>query len=440
MSRPRTGHRGVGKASKTDPAGTLHDAGVTESLDLRDSHGSLREPVERVPFGATRARESLRVLVAHSFYRLPGGEDRYVEQQVPLLRTQHEVATLWRHNRDLTPGPAAALRMALAGPRSSVEALFESFKPDVVHLHNAYPSLGPAVHRAAERAGVPLVMTVHNFRLRCPNGYMFTEGASCRRCEHGVYAHAVFHNCFPSRSQAASYAASLWVHRFILRLEDAISLFIAPSEFVRSRMIEWGIAPDRIEIVRNFTTVDAVGRPAGRHGIFIGRLSGEKGVDVLLRALAVAGDPPFRIVGDGPVQKPLESLARDLHLRNTVFLGRVPSADVPDLLRRSRYLVLPSISGENAPLAAIEALAAGRPLLVSDGGGLPELVSGGEGLLSPPGDVEALARRIRQLHDDDELWAATAQRAKARAAEFTPQRHLERLERAYAKVAALARR
>jgi glycosyltransferase involved in cell wall biosynthesis len=377
-------------------------------------------------------------MVAHSFYRLPGGEDRYVEQQVPLLRTRHEVETLWRHNRDLAPGLRTAAHMTSSGPRAEVEAAISSFRPDVVHLHNAYPALGPAVHLATAKADVPLVMTVHNFRLRCPNGYMFTEGAACRRCEGGVYAHAVLHDCFGSRSQAAGYATALWVHRFVLRLERKVSLFITPSEFVRARMIEWGIDAARIEVVRNFTEIAADGSPPGGYGVFLGRLSGEKGIDVLLRALALAGDPPFRIAGDGPVEGPLVALAGELGLRNTPFLGRVPPADVPRLLRECRYLALPSLWDENAPLAALEAMAAGRPLLVTSNGGLPELVAGGEGVSCPPGDADALAGAIRSLHADEELCKEAAERARRRAeAEFTPQHHLTRLEHAYTR--ALAR-
>ena len=386
-----------------------------------------------------RNGDRLRVLLAHSFYRLPGGEDRYVEQQTPLLRTRHEVTTLWRHNRDLVPGISTATQMVLSRRQPDVEEVFRSFRPDVAHLHNAYPALGPSVHLAAERAGVPLVMTVHNFRLRCPNGYMFTEGAPCRRCERGVYAHAFLHACFPSRAQAASYAASLWVHRFVLRLERKVSVFITPSEFVRARMVEWGMDPGRIEVVRNFTDIRPDRSPPGEHGIYLGRLSAEKGVDVLLRALASAGDPPFRIAGDGPVARGLEALARELGLTNTVFLGRVPGEKVPGLLGTSRYLALPSMWDENAPLAALEAMAAGKPLLVTANGGLPELVSNGEGLQCAPGDADALAAAIRRLHEDDGLCRELGGRAAERAAaEFTPEHHLTRLEAAYARALSLA--
>jgi glycosyltransferase involved in cell wall biosynthesis len=379
-----------------------------------------------------------RVMIAHSFYRLPGGEDSYVGQQVPLLARRHDVELVARRNAELTSGIATAARMTISRPEQRrVEEAIERFAPQVVHLHNAYPAFGPAVHLAARRKRVPLVMTVHNFRLRCPNGYMFTEGAACRRCERGVYAHAVLHRCFASRSQSATYASALWVHRFVLRLQDKVELFVTPSEFVRRRLLEWGIEARRVAVVRNFTAVEPGTADPGDFGMYLGRLSGEKGVDVLLRALKAAADPPFRIVGDGPLRTALVKLAGDLGLRRTEFLGQIAPEEVPGLLRSARLLAVPSVWDENAPIAALEAMAAGRPLVVTATGGLPELIRGGEGLACAPGDAAQLAQRIRALFDDDELCVRTGERALQRArAEFSPEHHLERLEGVYDRVIA----
>ena len=211
-------------------------------------------------------------------------------------------------------------------------------------------------------------------------------------------------------------------------------MFITPSEFVRSRMVDWGIDARRIEVVRNFTDVHVDAYVPGTYGMYLGRLSGEKGLDVLLRALARAGDPPFYIAGDGPVMASLVDLAARLELRRTEFLGRVPFEDVPSLLKGARYLALASLWDENAPLAALEAMAAARPLLVTRTGGLPELVGNGEGVACAPGDEEGLAAGIRRLAADDELCRCAGERALARARdEFSPEHHLEELERAYAK-------
>lgn len=378
----------------------------------------------------------MRILIAHSFYRIAGGEDGYVQQQMELLSDRHTVKLLARHNSELPGGLSTVRNMTFSRQSNDdVDSTVRDFQPDLIHLHNAYPSFGPSVHQVASKRSVPLVMTVHNFRLRCPNGYMFTEGESCRRCEKGFYHNAVVHRCFPDRGQAAGYATALWAHRFLLRLDRKVSLYITPSEFVRNRMLEWGFEPSRVEVVRNFTSVHEEPVEAGSYGLYLGRISSEKGIDVLLRALKDAGDPPFKIAGDGPILEGLQALAGRLELRNTEFLGRLGRPEVLTTLRDARFAVLPSSWDENAPLAALEAMALGRPLLVTATGGLVELVQNGEGLVCPVGDVAALAASLRELSANDDRCRELGREASRRARkEFRPEAHLARLEATYDKV------
>lgn len=383
----------------------------------------------------------MRILIAHSFYRVPGGEDRYVTQQLGLLSGSHQVELLSARNEELTESIATAGRMIFSRSRIvEAEATIRRFRPDVVHVHNVYPALGPAVHLAAARLGVPLVMTVHNYRLRCPNGYMFTEGQICHRCEPGFYAHAVLHRCFPSKEQAGAYAMSLWTHRFLYRLENKVALFIAPSTFVGEQLRRWAIDGARVRVIRNFTDTPMASSSApGEFGVYAGRLSQEKGLDVLLRALKLAADPPFTVIGDGSEKSKLEHLAADLGLKRLQFVGRIPAREVRPILDRARFVVFPSLWHENAPLAALEAMAAGRPLLVTSRGGLPELAEGGRGLVCSPGDVEDLAGRVRLLMDDDGLCRRAGQAALAFARdELGPVSHKSQLEDAYETVGAPA--
>jgi glycosyltransferase involved in cell wall biosynthesis len=378
----------------------------------------------------------MRVLIAHSFYRLVGGEDRYVERQLRLLQGRHEVELLAHHNTELAAGARTAARMTYSRRETQrVERAIADFRPDLIHIHNVYPSFGPAVHLAAHKLRVPLVLTVHNFRLRCPNGFMFTEGAPCRRCETGNYFNATLHNCFGSRAQAAGYAASLWSHRFVLKTDDKVDLFITPSSFLRTRLIEWGFDANRVVVVRNFAEPPEADPEPGSYGMNLGRMSSEKGLDGLLRALHHAGDPPFVFIGSGPVLDDLKAMARALGLERTEFRGQLEPVEVAPLLRAARYVALPSTWDENAPLAALEAMAAGRPLLVSRTGGLPELVAGGAGLMFEPGDIAAMADHITALMNDDELCRALGGRGLTRVqSEFTPETHLEKLDEAYATV------
>ena len=380
----------------------------------------------------------MRIQFAHSFYRVPGGEDRHVQDQIELVSRIHSVDMLSASNLELSPGPRAAGQMFYSSSKKrEVGAAMDRFAPDVVHMHNIYPSLGPAVLLAAYERRVPVVMTVHNLRLRCPNGLMFTDGALCRRCESGNYLNALMHPCFPTHKQAAAYATVLWVHRFVMRLHDRVARFIAPSEFVRYRLREWDIPEERISFVPHFVRSLRSSIPeaeSGKYGLFLGRLSAEKGLAGLLRALQRAGDPPFLIAGDGPLKGELERLARGLALSNTRFLGQRPHAEVAGLLAGARYVALPSISEEASPLAALEALSAGRPLLVSDRGALPEFVARGEGLACRPEDIDDISNKLLLLTDDELLQRASIQAARAARTFFTPRRHLEALDVVYREV------
>jgi glycosyltransferase involved in cell wall biosynthesis len=376
----------------------------------------------------------LRVLIAHSFYRVPGGEDRYVRQLFELLSRHHDVEMIERHNEALAPDLSTAAKMAFSPATiRSIEDQIDTFTPDIIHLHNPYPSLGPAVHLAAARRGVPLIQTIHNLRLRCPNGLMFTEGRSCRRCERGNYVNAMLHRCFPSRRQAGAYAGALWFHRFLLKLERNVAGFVAPSTFMADQLRAWGLPERRISTIRNFVpSIAPAPSNVGDFGVYVGRLSDEKGLPLLMEALALAGDPPFRIIGDGPLSRDLKSVGARLALRRTEFAGRVDARDAHRAVAGCRFLVMPSLCQENAPLAVLEALAAGRPVLVSRRGGLPELVESGGGLVFDPRDVSGLSEHIQTLVRDRDRCQELGDRAWGFAAsELGPERHLERLLEVY---------
>ena len=379
----------------------------------------------------------MRILLAHAFYRVPGGEDSYVRAQAELLRKRHDVELLGPVNDTLSKAAAAHRLVYSAAARREVERAVDRFRPHLIHVHNPYPSLGPAVHVAASRRSIPLVMTVHNLRLRCPNGLMFTEGELCRRCEGGVYAHAALHRCFPTRAQGAVYASALWLHRFVLRTEAAIAGFVAPSRFMASRLGEWSIPEDKVHVVRPFVPPPLEATDGtGYYGLFLGRLSNEKGVDVLLEALSLAGDPPFRIAGAGPAEERLAARARQLGLLRTELTGLVPREEVPALLAGARYVAAPSLSEENAPLSVLEAMSAGRPVIASRRGGLPELVEDGRGVPVDPGDAPALARAIETLAGDPGLCQTLGDAARRFVEEeLTEEAHLTSLESAYERVA-----
>lgn len=382
----------------------------------------------------------MRILIAHSSYRIAGGEDRYVDRQIELLSGAHDIEVVRPHNRDLEGGLRTGARMLYSPTLTrDVSEIVRRFRPHVVHLHNAYPSLGPAVHLATRRLQIPVVMTVHNHRLRCPNGYMFTRGLPCRRCEDGNYVHALVNQCFTSPSQSIAYGTTLWAHRFIMRLEAEVRLFIAPSLYMLHQLERWGLGGPRATLVPNFAwpAPGVNGASPGSYGMYVGRMSPEKGLNTLLEALRIAGDPPFRFVGDGPMLESLSAAAMAFGLTNTFFMGRVPTEELADQFRGARYVAMPSLCDEIAPLAALEAMGAGKPLLLSDRGGLPELVGNDPFLVRPAGMPAEWAEAIRRLHTDDRFCVAAGRRAFRTFCErYSPEAHRRGLEDSYSKVTA----
>jgi glycosyltransferase involved in cell wall biosynthesis len=220
-----------------------------------------------------------------------------------------------------------------------------------------------------------------------------------------------------------------------MQLEAAVSTFIVPSDFMKRRVLSWGIDERRVRLVNHFVRRPA-GSPSrahvGSYGMFLGRLAADKGLNILLRALGKAGDPPFVVVGDGPSSADLQVLARSIGLRHTRFAGWQQHEDINDLLAEARYVVIPSLKEETAPLSALEALASGCPLLVSDRGALPEFVGGGRGLVSRAGDVGDLAAKLVQLVRDDEFCRRASEEGLSFALRsLDPERHLADLESVY---------
>jgi len=205
---------------------------------------------------------------------------------------------------------------------------------------------------------------------------------------------------------------------------------------MRDRLLSWGIPARRIRTIRNFvTSIPPRASPSGEYGMFVGRLAREKGIDTLLEGLALAGDPPFRIVGEGPIASELKASSVRLHLKNVVFTGRLAARAVADLLARSRYLVMPSVCEENAPMAVLESMAAGCPILVSRRGGLTELVQGGSGLTFEPGDPQSLAEMIHVLARESDTCKELGIRGRLFAQEhLSAEGHREQLEQLYERV------
>ncbi len=380
----------------------------------------------------------MRVLVLHSRY-LSGtssGENRVVEDEVELLRAAGHEVRLWAPSPE-DGGGASRLRLGARAVWSrpavrEVERLAGELRPDVVHVHNLYPLLSPAVLRTA---AAPVVMTLHNYRLLCLPATFLRDEAACEDCLGALPWRGVVHRCYRgSAAGSAALAASLGVHRRAGTFRH-VAAFLAVSEFVRDKHVEAGMDATRIRVKPNFVAPMPRREGPGRDFLYLGRLSAEKGLD---RLVSRWRELPGRlvVVGDGPDRAKLEAAAPD----TVEFRGAVPPDHVGEYLARARALVLPSICYEGAPRTVVEAYAAGVPVIANRHGALPSVVSEDvTGLLVDPASPDGWRDALARLGDD-----ATAERLGEGAfanwrSRYSPDQGLADLEAAYTAVTARSR-
>ena len=358
----------------------------------------------------------MRVLVVHNRYRTEGGEERSVELQLRALRRAGvEHSLLERLSSEASR--AGAARALLRGGRdeADVAAAVDGLRADVVHVHNMLPLVGPRGLAAARAAGARVVLHLHNVRLFCAIGVASRDGGPCFRCRGRLTVPGLVLNCRRSLPEAAVYAAALAIHQ--PAVFDAVDRFVAPSRYAVGQLAKLGVPADRLEALSHYLPADAFAERSSAHqgayALVAARLSEEKGVDVAVEAAAAAG-VTLKVAGDGPLGGELERLVRRLDTP-VELLGRVERDEMARLLAGAGVLIVPSRSHEFAPFAALEAMAAGVPVIATRMGGLPELI--GPERCVAPNDPVALAERLRELWDDPARRGADGEALLARARE-----------------------
>jgi len=313
--------------------------------------------------------------------------------------------------------------------RVGMAAVLDDFEPDVVHLNNIYHQLSPSILSPIRKRGIRSVLTLHDYKLACPTYQFLADGEICQACLGGKFSNAVRKRCNRG-SLAASLASAteLAIHTN-LSLYGSVDLFLCPSSFLKDQMEAAGVFPDRLRHNPNFVDIgETYAADAPGHGVvYFGRLSYEKGIDVLIDAVAAIGEP-LRIAGTGPAEQTLKSRA-ERSGADIEFLGRLPKEALHDVVRASRVSVLPARWYENQPLSVLESYACGVPVVASSLGGLPEIVIDGEtGALVPHNDVAALSSALSR-YVDDEAMAYQHGRAGRTLVEgvYSPEAHIERL-------------
>lgn len=381
----------------------------------------------------------MRILSVHSRYQIRGGEDECCEAETSLLQAMgHSIEVYQENNKRIAELGRMQLALKTVWSAEAYKTLRHRLVEqthDVVHVQNFFPLISPSVYYAAKAAKVPVVQTLHNYRLLCPNALFFRDGHICEDClGKPVPWPGVFHACYRS-SWAASgaTAAMLAGHRAIGTWSKMVNIYIALTEFARQKFIQGGIPAEKIVVKPNFVYPDlGVGNGQGGYALFVGRLSVEKGLDTLLAAWKrLEKTIPLKIVGDGSLTSKVTEAATQLD--HVEWLGRKPLEEVYALMGKAMFLIFPSNWYETFGRVAVEAFAKGTPVIAANIGAIAESVEHGRtGLLFRPGDAEDLADKVEWALAHPAQLAQMRQEARREfETKYTAQENYRRLMEIY---------
>jgi glycosyltransferase involved in cell wall biosynthesis len=346
----------------------------------------------------------MNILLVHSRYQFRGGEEECRDAEATLLREMgHQVDIYEEDNRLIHQINPLSLAVNTIWSKDAYKAIQKQLKArayDVVHVHNFFPMLSPSIYYAAETAGVPVVQTLHNYRLLCPNGLFFRDNRICEDClGKSIPWPSMLHACYRGDHAATAVtAAMLAVHRAFHTWQSKVNIYIALTEFARLKFIAGGLPAEKIVVKPNFIHPDPeIGNGSGSYALYVGRLSVEKGLNVLLSAWeSVQEKIPLKIVGDGPLADQVaEAVARLPHVE---WLGQKLLSEVYALMGDATVVIFPSSWYETFGRIVIESFAKGTPVIVVDLGAAAELVDHGRtGLHFRLGNSEDLAEKVEWI-------------------------------------------
>ena len=328
---------------------------------------------------------------------------------------------------------AAGLALTYRPGAGGIERVLHECRPSVVHFHNIWPLLTPSALRAAKRSGAAVVLTAHNYRFACPGGTLLRDGLVHADCIEGSSLRCGLHTPRESRLESLAYGLALEIQRRLGMLQRWVDAFVAPSEFMARMLVRSGLPHDRVHVIPYGLPQSIEAPPPERRFVlFLGRLAAEKGVRTLLSASRLEPGVPMVLAGAGPLASEVEEAGGA-----TRYVGRLDRNDIARALHQAAFTVVPSEWYENLPFSALESFAAGRAVVATRMGGLPEIVDDGmTGLLVPPKSPRALAAAIIRLWRDPQSAADMGRRARTVAEErFTLQRQTTQLLKLYGRLA-----
>jgi glycosyltransferase involved in cell wall biosynthesis len=382
----------------------------------------------------------MKILIGHNTYQQAGGEDIVAAAEARLLAEHgHEVVWYRRDNDEVPPNPG--LRAVVLGLRTvwasdsyrAIKDLLKRERPAVAHFHNTFPLVSPSAYFASADAGVPVVQTLHNYRLLCPSAMLFRDARPCEDCLlRAMPWPGVLHRCYRHNGLASLAVASmLSVHRALGTWKNKVNCYIAVSEFARRKFVEGGLPAGRIRVKANFVDFDpGVKSGPGGYALFIGRLSEEKGIASLMKAWRRLRTPiPLLVAGEGPLHDQIAATAAELGDNRITVVGAKHHGEIPGLMHGARFLVFPSTWYEGFPLSILEAFACGLPVVASRIGSMADtIVDGKTGLHFEAGNASDLAAKCDWAWQHPEEMQQMGRAARAEyEAKYTPEKNYEAL-------------
>lgn len=405
----------------------------------------------------------MKILIANTRFYPGGGDISYVLNLADLLRAHgHQVAFFAMQDERNLPDPNSDLFVShidfreinrKKNPLNAIKVfyrviyssearqrfakLLDRFKPDIIHLNNIYSHISPSIIFEAQQRNIPMVWTVHDYRMVCPNSHLLNDrtGEICDACRGRRYYQAMGKRCKKGSLLASAMASAEAYAYEVMSIERRVDALLAPSNFLRNKLIESGFNAQRITHLPLFLRSEyfRMNPPSGDYLLFMGRLEPIKGVRVLLEASRLA--PGAQVMLAGSVEEPILSQIKAHGLKNVTYVGLKHGQELLDLVDHALAVVVPSVWYENQPFSILEAFAASKPVIASNLGGMSELVSHQErGLLVEPGNPAALAQALDWAVSNPQNMAAMGDAAYLYAqVNHSPQSHYESLSTIYEK-------
>lgn len=408
----------------------------------------------------------MRILNINKFYYVQGGADRHYFDLTKLLEKHgHKVIPFSMASDKNNPSPYAQYFVSeadLSRPKFSfkalailgrifysleakrkIRALIQKEKPEIAHLHNIYHQISPSILGVLKKHKIPMVMTVNDYKLICPNYQLFQHNKVCEKCKSLKYYHCFFNKCVKD-----SYLASLvntlemYFHKIFRFYERYVNIFICPSDFMRQKLIEWGLPQAKLVTLpyfieeEYFTPLDSKRlmrfTPLEKKDyiLFFGRLSPEKGLDLLISVMQKLPEIKLKIAGEGPERKKLEDYVQKNHIFNVQFLGFRQGDELKKIIQKSRFVVVPSVWQEVFGLVVLESFNLGKAVLASRKGGLQEIIrEGNTGFFFQ--NAAELAKKIQSLYQNREITQKIGQRARREIRHYNPEVYYQKLMKIY---------